>query len=286
MCRRSTLSALSVALLVVFAVPVALAFDLPPNDGFVTDAIPILTETQEQTLEEKLQAYEKETSNQIAVLIVHTLSGADIAETGVETMRTWGIGQKNKNNGVLMLVAYDDHMFWTTTGYGLEGALPDIVVKGIFEKDISPSFKDGNYYEGIDAGIDAMKKHIGGEFTADRYAENAGSNFFVFFLFFLFIIFNVLSAVLAKSRSWWMGGVLGAFFGLIFTIAFSWWLSIPLLIIAGLLFDFIVSKIGPRRGGRRGGGFGGFGGMGGGGGGGFGGFGGGSSGGGGAGGSW
>src|SRR3989344_3656939 len=109
----------------------AQSFALPPNDGFITDAIGLLSPGEEELIEARLDAYSKETSNEIAVLIVASMSGADIASTGVEVLRTWGIGQEDKNNGVLIHIAYQDRKIWITTGYGMEGPLPDIVVKGI-----------------------------------------------------------------------------------------------------------------------------------------------------------
>lgn len=271
-----------------FFVPAAHAFDVVTNDGYITDAAGLLTADQKDTLDESLRQYEEKTSNQLAVLTIASLSGADISEYSLETYRKWGIGQKEKNNGALVVVSYTDRKIWITTGYGLEGALPDLVVKGIVETDMVPAFRDGKYYEGISTALDSMEKHIGGEYTVDRYTVKDSSGAIPWIFFFVFILFNAGGAFLGRTKSWWLGGVFGGVFGLILTIAFSWWLSIPALVGLGLLFDYIVSKGGGGRGGRGGrGGFGGFGGFGGGSSsGGFGGFGGGSSGGGGAGGGW
>ncbi len=267
--------------------PSAYAFDLPTNDGYVTDSANLLTTAQKEMLEENLSNYDKATSNQLAVLTVKSLSGADIGEVALEAMRTWGVGQKDKNNGALLLVAYEDHKIWIATGYGLEGALPDVTVKGIVETDMVPAFRDGNYNDGIVAAMTSMQKHIGGEYTADRYTPEESAGVLPWIFFFVFIVFNFFAAVFARTKSWWLGGIVGGVFGVILTIIFSWWLSVPVLVALGLFFDYILSKNPPRGGGR--GPFGGFGsgGFGGGsGGGGFGGFGGGSSGGGGAGGRW
>ncbi len=285
------LSALGFGLLTLCISTSAFAFELPQNDGYVTDAAGILTQQQRDTLDSDLNAYDDATSNQLAVLTVQSLSGADIGEVALDAMRTWGVGQQDKNNGALILVAYQDHKIWIATGYGLEGALPDLVVKGIVETDMVPAFRDGEYFEGIQAALESMKKHIGGEYTADRYTESDALGFVPWLLFFVFIFFNFIAATLSRSKSWWAGGIMGGVFGIILTVLFTWWLSIPLLVALGLFFDYIVSKnshlFKGGRGGRGGFGGGGFGGFGGGsGGGGFGGFGGGSSGGGGAGGKW
>lgn len=265
------------------------AFDVPVNDGFVTDEAGLLSPDQEELLESDLQQYQRETSNEIAVVTLQSLSGSVASDVAVEIGRKWGVGTE-KDNGILILVSYADRQIWIATGYGLEGAVPDLVAHGVAEKDMTPYFRDAQYFEGLQAGIDALKKHIGGEYTADRYAEDAdGSGVFPWILFLIFIFFDFIAAGLAKSKSWWAGGVFGGIAGIILTILFSWWISIPILVLIGSLFDYIVSKkgYGNGRGGRRGGGFGGFGGgsMGGGSGG-FGGFGGGSFGGGGGGAKW
>lgn len=264
------------------------AFEIPVNDGLVTDEAAILTVDQKETVASVLLQYQKDTSNEIAVLIVKTLDGMTPADAAVEVGRKWGVGSKEKDNGILMLIAYEDREVFIATGYGLEGAVPDIVAAGVVNEDMLPAFREGKYYEGIMAGIDSLKKHIGGEYTADRYKvdEDAPAIAWVFFL--VFIAFNWLGAVFARTKSWWLGGVAGGIGGMLLTIWYGWWLSVPFLVIVGLIFDFIVSNMPQTRGrGGRGGGFGG-GGFGGGssGGGGFGGFGGGSFGGGGAGGKW
>jgi uncharacterized protein len=276
----------------MFGVLPAYAFDIPTNDGYVTDVAHLMTDQQKQTLDDSLKTYESTTSNQLAVLTIPSLSGADIADFSLAVFRKWRIGDKQKNNGALLVVAYQERKIWIATGYGLEGALPDLIIKGIVEKDILPPFRDGNYYEGIATGLDSMEKHIGGEYTADRYATTAPSpGIFPWILFLVFIVLNFGGSYLGRTKSWWLGGVLGGVFGIILTFIFTWWFSIPILVAVGLLFDYIVSNGNNKngRGGRGGrGGFGGFGGFGGGnsGSGGFGGFSGGSSGGGGAGGGW
>lgn len=286
MLRTAGTSAL-LSLALTLAAPFAHAFEVPPNDGFVTDTVDILTQDQDAELERLLTDYRTATSNEIAVLIIDTLGGEAIAEVAVDVGRSWGVGSKEDKNGALVLIAYGDREVFIATGYGLEGALPDIVVKGIVEEDILPAFREGQYYQGVNAAIASMQKHIGGEYTADRYAETEeGDGPWPFVIFMVFLLFQWIAAAMARTKSWWMGGVAGGIAGILLTIFFGWWLSIPALVVIGLIFDYILSK-GGGRGGRGGGmwvggGRGGFGG----GSGGFGGFGGGSFGGGGAGGKW
>lgn len=261
----------------------AFAYEVPVNDGLVTQTQAFLTPAQEQDIEQRLLAYNRATTNEIAILLTDTLAGEAIADVGLQVGRKWGVGTE-KNNGILLLAALQDREVTIQVGYGLEGAVPDIVAKGIIDQDIVPAFRDAQYAEGLLAAIDALEKHIGGEYTAERYEEQPVSLGQFGFLF-VFIVLNFLGSFLARTKSFWMGGVLGGIFGVVLTVLYSWWLAIPLLVVLGFVFDFIVSRAPVNRRGRWGGGMGGFGGRGGGGGG-FGGFGGGSFGGGGASGKW
>ncbi|OGJ68705.1 hypothetical protein A3J34_01700 [Candidatus Peribacteria bacterium RIFCSPLOWO2_02_FULL_51_10] len=239
---------------------VSAAFPVPPNDGFVTDTAGLLSSDQEQSIEAEIGAYRRETSNEIAVAIIKNLQGSAIEEAGLEIGRKWGIGAGQKNNGILMLIAYEERQVRIEVGYGLEGAVPDIVAKGIVEMDMIPKFRDGDYGGAITAALDSLKKHIGGEYKSDRYAVGEGEPGLLPYVFFvLFILLQGLIAVMARSKTWWLGGIFGGAAGVILTVIFGWWLTIPFLVFLGLLIDFIVSKH-PPRGGRSGGGFGGFGG--------------------------
>lgn len=272
------------AALILLSSSIAFAAEVPANDGYVTDDTGTLSADQESTLEQNLSEYDRATSNQVAILMVRSLSGTILSDFSVDVMRKWGIGQKGKDNGILILVSLEDRARWIATGTGLEGAVPDLVAKGIVEKDMVPAFADGQYFDGLNAAVESLKKHIAGEYTADRYTESEGG-VVSWVLFFFFILLNWIAASLARTKSWWAGGIVGGIFGIILTVAYTWWWTIPVLVIIGLIFDYVVSHASGKnsRGGRWGGGFGGFGGSSGGGGG-FSGFGGGSSSGGGAGG--
>lgn len=290
-CSRTGYTAFVVFLSVAFA-SVAFAFEVPPNDGLVTVAVAtgvsVLSEEERAIIAQDLEQYDRETSNQIAVVIIQSLQGEAIEDIALQIARTWGIGSA-KDNGILILFAYDDRQVRIEVGYGLEGAVPDIVASGIINEDMIPQFKDGQYAAGITAGIEALKKHIGGEYTADRYVQESSESTGIYF-FIGFILFQWMLAILGRTSSWWLGGVFGGVAGIILAILYSWWLSIPILVLVGLFLDFIVSTAYQKRGSTKwwaGGGWGPGGGFGGGrGGGGFGGFGGGSFGGGGASGRW
>jgi uncharacterized protein len=279
---------LRTALLAALVVLPLFAFTVPPNDGFVTDTAGILTSSQKTDLDQKLRAYQQQTSNEIAVLIVKTLNGEPIDDVGVQVGRAWGVGTKEKNNGILMLVDLEERQVTIQTGYGLEGAVPDIVAKGVIDTDIVPNFRQGKYFEGISTAIDSLEKHIGGEYTADRYKQGSVGDIGPFVIFVVFVLLNLLGSFFARTKSWWQGGVAGGILGVVMTLWFGWLLllSIPVLVGLGLLFDFIVSRMPKNPNRRRFGGRWWGGGFGGGSGGGGGGFGGGSFGGGGASGRW
>lgn len=278
------LTLLLAGLVLSVAVPSARAFVPPPNDGYVTDASGILPADGEAALERRLAAYAAETSNQIAILVVRNLGGEDIADAAVEAGRAWGVGTAENDNGIMILLSYEDRQVFIATGYGLEGAVPDIVAKGIVDEDMLPAFRDGDFVSGLDAAVDALEKHIGGEYTADRYA-GSDEGAWPFLVFAGFVFLNFGAAFLGRTKSWWLGGILGGVLGLVLTVMYAWWISIPVLVGLGLVFDYVLSKSGYTGRGRggRGGGFWTGGSSGGGG---FGGFGGGSFGGGGAGGRW
>jgi uncharacterized protein len=136
----------------------------PPK--LVNDYTKTLTPYQVADLEKKLEVYDDSTSNQITVVVISSTKNYTVEEVALELGRRWGVGNKEINNGVVLLVAKDDRKMTIQVGYGLEGALPDITAKSIIENEITPSFKDGNYYRGLDHGTDAIIKATKGEYKA------------------------------------------------------------------------------------------------------------------------
>lgn len=151
-----------------------LAQNFPANSNrLVTDETNTLTSEQITQLERKLIAFDDSTSNQIAVVIVKTVGDYDINEYALELGRKWGIGGKAKNNGVILLIAIGDRKLSIQTGYGLEGALPDIYTKRIIENDIKPYFKDGNYFAGITNGVNSIISLTKGEYKNEQPKSKA-----------------------------------------------------------------------------------------------------------------
>ena len=158
---------LSVLLTLSFFLSFAQSFPEKSNK-LVTDLTQTLSVEQIAQLERKLVAFDDSTSNQIAVVIVKTVGDYDINEYALGLGRKWGIGGKTKNNGVILLIAIGDRKMSIQTGYGLEGALPDIYTKRIIENDIKPYFKDGDYYAGIYAGVSSIISLTKGEYKNEQ----------------------------------------------------------------------------------------------------------------------
>ncbi|POY34792.1 methanol dehydrogenase [Solitalea longa] len=170
--------------------------DIPkvPNPmRLVNDYTQTLTIEQKDQLERKLVAYNDSTSNQIAVVIIPSLNGYEIADYATRLGHEWGVGQKDKRNGVVLLVSIGDRKVFIAVGYGLEGALPDAYAKRITSTIIKPEFKAGNYFKGIDDGTDAIMKFASGEYKVDKddvvsKKKGKGSGSWVFFVVLGFII--------------------------------------------------------------------------------------------------
>ncbi|MEX6691181.1 TPM domain-containing protein [Danxiaibacter flavus] len=137
----------------------------PKPARFVTDKASVLSGDQRSQLEHKLKRLNDATSNQIVVVLIPTLNGAVIEEYANQLFRTWGIGQKKKNNGVLILAAINDHQMRIEIGYGLEGTIPDITAKKIITNDIKPAFKDGQYFTGLDSATNDLARAAVGEYN-------------------------------------------------------------------------------------------------------------------------
>ena len=167
---------------------------LKPQTGrqqLVNDYANILTPHQKQDLEEKLVQFDDSTSTQIVVVIVPTLGGYEVSDYAVKLGRAWGVGGKEFNNGVVLLISKDDRKLNISTGYGVEGALPDVTASHIIRDLIVPSFKGNDYYGGIDRGVDAIMKATQGEYKApEGYHKQKGfSPLAVILIIILIIVF-------------------------------------------------------------------------------------------------
>lgn len=164
----------------------------------------LLSNTQKRNLEQKLIRYSDSTSTQIVVAIISSTKGEDITYLGAQWGQAWGIGQADKDNGILILLATDDRRIAINTGYGVEGSLTDLMSKRIIERVIIPEFKKGDYYAGLDKGSDAIFQVLNVEFTEDRSFGNGTR--FPFEGLFPLIIFIVILIILLNRKNKGNGG--------------------------------------------------------------------------------
>ncbi len=146
------------------AAPVLAALDFPALTGRVVDNAKLLDPTEERRLSSQLEQHEQATSNQIVVVTLPSLQGTAIEDFGYQLGRHWGIGQKGRNNGVLLIVAPNERKVRIEVGYGLEGDLPDATAKTIIEGEILPAFRSKDYPRGIAAGVDTIIEAIAGSY--------------------------------------------------------------------------------------------------------------------------
>jgi uncharacterized protein len=234
-----------------FGMPVhALAVPPVPTDIPIVDQTGTLTAEQTSALAQRIAAERSATGNQIGILIIPSLDGQILEDYSLDVARQWGIGTKERNSGVLLLIAKDDRKIRIEVGYGLEGALTDIRSGQIIRNRMAPAFRQNDYYGGVSSGIDGIIAAIHGEADPNigqaTNATRAAGFPWEFILFFGFIIISWLGSILARTKSWWAGGVLGGIagivLGLIFGFLFIGVISIFILTVLGLLFDKAVSR--------------------------------------------
>ena len=252
--------------LLFFLPIIAISQELPekPNPSrLVNDYTNTLAPEEVNSLETKLVRYSDSTSTQIVIVMTDDLLGYDRADYAIKLGEKWGVGQKGKNNGIVILVKPNgkqgERVAFISVGYGLEPVITDALQKRIIENEMIPNFRENKFYAGLDQATTILMQLASGEFPAG-YNKNAKPKTNAFaFLIPIFIIFIVLMMIKKGGNSTMSGGKHTSF-----------WTSL-----------FLLSAMGNSGSGSWGGFSGGSGG-----GGGFGGFGGGSFGGGGAGGSW
>ncbi len=165
----------------------------PSPPKLVNDYTNTLTPQQKEALETKLDKYNDSTSNQIAVVIVESKDNYSIEDAAIELGRKWGVGNKEFNNGVVILVAKKDRKVTIQAGYGLEGAISDLTAKSIIDNEVTPNFKAGNYYRGLDEATDNIIKAAEGRYKAPaNYASKKKKGLSISTIIFIIIILIVI----------------------------------------------------------------------------------------------
>lgn len=154
---------ISTIILASALLPAGAAFKVPPQDGYVTDNAQVLSEEVEQSLEALATELDQKTKAQLAILTVPTLDDTPLENASLEVARQWGVGDKKHSNGLLILLAVDDHKLRTEIGYGLEGTITDGTSGQIQDQHMLPYFKRGDYQTGLLRGSQAYAYRIAKE---------------------------------------------------------------------------------------------------------------------------
>jgi uncharacterized protein len=152
-----------ILLITLFAMANVFALEVPKLQGRVNDKAGILSSREERALEEMLQQTERETSAQIALLTIKSLEGEDLEDYSIRVAEEWGLGQKDRDNGLLLLIAVNDRKLRFEVGYGLEGIITDLKAGYIIRNVISPEFRKGDFYEGIKQALGIVSAEIKGK---------------------------------------------------------------------------------------------------------------------------
>ena len=196
--------------IILMLVPLQLfALDVPRLTGRVNDYASLLSAEAAARLEQKLAGFEREQSTQIVVLTIPSLQGDDIDGFSIRVAEQWKIGQKGKDNGVILILAQAERKVRIEVGLGLQGVLPDITAAQIIRNVMRPYLKTGDFDQGINAGVDAILAATRGEFKASpqditRKPHSRSASPATLFLL------AAVAAVILGSYSRFLGGIAGA----------------------------------------------------------------------------
>lgn len=217
--------------------------------GFVNDYAGVLSVDQAASLEQELQTYEQVTTNEIVVVTVPDLGGDTVENYAEKLFQEWGIGKAEEDNGALILVAVADRKMRIEVGYGLEPYLTDIESSQIINEVMKPAFQAGDFYAGLSGAVSNIEKILNGEQldlpTASTEPSVDYSGLADFLIFGFFIFAEVIVSVLARTKSWWGGGLVGGIIAFLVYFFIGVALAISaaaILIPLGLLIDYLVSK--------------------------------------------
>ena len=213
------------------------ALEVPPLRQRVTDLTGTLTAREIEELELTLSNFEAQTSNQLAVLVIASLEDQAIEDYAIRVVDAWKLGKADKDNGILLLIALNDRQMRIEVGYGLEGALTDMLSSQIIRYEIAPEFRRGDYSAGIKRGVTAIMRATQNEYQGNpqersSYAKKGGRHLIGTLVFFLIVLMligggrgkkgggggNLLTALLLAnlfrgSGGGWRSGGFGGGFG-------------------------------------------------------------------------
>jgi uncharacterized protein len=240
---KRALTFLAFLLIAGFAPRVPAQVALPKFEALVTDLTGTLTAQQQASLDEKLTQFQARKGAQIAVLMLPSTAPEDIAQFGIRLADAWKVGRKGTDDGLILIVAKDDRAMRFEVGRGLEGAMPDVTAGRIISDTMAPLFRQGDFYGGINAGLDQAMRVIDGEALpppdrrwqpqqdiGSRLARNSN------WLIYVYVIFIVLMRAVPNrfARSSIAAGVAGSV---------AWWFShfLPITAVAAIISAILVS---------------------------------------------
>lgn len=229
--------ALAFSFVLLLAPARAAPLEVPRLERRVTDLAGALSPSEQAALEEKLRRYEARTGHQFAVLLVPSLQGEPIEELAIRVAERWGLGTKKRDDGLLVVVALKERQVRVEVGYGLEAAIPDVIASRVIRDVMVPRFAQGQLYDGLDGGLDALMQAAAGEALGPppRETEREGAPGLGFVLFLLLGAAMFLQALPGLVRVPLVAGV-GALLGL-------WLLGSLLLAIAFGLLGAVVALL-------------------------------------------
>ena len=156
---KSLRTAFSYLILNTLFVASVFALSIPPKpQSYINDYAGLLSSEAKQKLESALYDFDRETSSQIFVAIFPSMEGEALEDFSIRLFDQWKPGTKKNDNGVLLIIFRDERKIRIEVGYGLEGALPDAVANQIIREEMTPAFRQGNYYQGILNAVEAIKQ--------------------------------------------------------------------------------------------------------------------------------
>jgi len=254
---RSWPRLLLVALALVLAAGARADVAVPPLQARVTDLTGTLSADQKTRLEDELKAFEARKGSQIAVLLVPTTQPEAIEQYSIRVVEQWKLGRKGVDDGVLLLVAKEDRALRIEVGYGLEGVIPDAVAKRVVDDIIAPYFKQGDFYGGIEAGVNRLIRLVDGEPLPPPKQADSTDAFLDEYFPFIFVAVLIGGSLLRVFLGSFFGAsVAGGITGLVGWIASG---SLVTGLVAGVVvFFFVLAGLGGGGGGFSRGGGGGF----------------------------
>ena len=200
--------ALFLSFFCLFSPPAFAQPEIPYLSGYIVDEADLLDASAESRLYSRLQKLEDETGSQIVILTVPSLEGSDIEGFSIEVAETWQIGRSQIDDGILILVAKEDRRMRIEVGYGLEGAIPDVIAHRIIDRRMREPFRAELYEKGLNSAIDALEPAIRGEeLPLDITQDELDPAFLIPFLGSFFVVTSVFASVAIVG-----GGAMGWFF--------------------------------------------------------------------------